>query len=391
LGAAAALTEVALALVVVAFALTAPPFDAPEDLALTLLVFALLELALALLEPVFAFEPPVFAFETPFFVFEPAVLPLDFAPADLPLLVLLTDLPFPLVEALAFAPALDLVPFLFLLETLPLVVLPTLLPLVVFPLPFAEAPLPLPLTLLLLFLETALLFLILPFLEPVLPFEVLPLFLEESDLFFPLVDLPFAPLDFRAPFELAPFPLTFLLLVPLPLVLTALPFLEEFRPLAEIPFLPFILEDARPLALALLFEPGLAATFLEPDLDFEPFVLLWTALGLEEPLVILLSLAFETNLELALEEASFIFVLALAYEEPRPLPVGRSLTPLAARLIDLSLLVAPAAFFRDPTFALSDPNTFATLARIPPLAGSCEPCGFCEGWGFGESCRSGKC
>jgi hypothetical protein len=60
--------------------------------------------------------------------------------------------------------------------------------------------------------------------------------------------------------------------------------------------------------------------------------------------------------------------------------VGRSLTPLAARLIDLSLLVPPAALFRiGLTFALSDPHNLAALARTPPLAGSGWPCGFMPG------------
>jgi hypothetical protein len=348
--AAAALAGAALALLVVAdLAWT----DLPFEIFLAFVDLALEPLAFALVDAAFTFEAPVLALERVALDFEGVTLPLDLVPVDLALLILLTDLALPLVEVLTFELALALVPALPFVVALPLAALfPTFLPLVVFALPFAEMPLP---------LAEA------PFFEPALLF---------GSLLWVALDLE---RDFALDFEAVL--LMRVLDFPIALELDT-PDLElVFRPLVETP-LPLALEDARPLALTLVLEPDLTATFFEPDLDFRPFMLLAKALGLEEPLVILPCLDFETNLELVLEAVSFIFVLALAYEEPRPLPLGRSLIPLAARLIDLSLLVAPAAFFRDPSFALSDPHTLATLARIPPLTGSCETCGFCEGWGF---------
>jgi hypothetical protein len=191
--------------------------------------------------------------------------------------------------------------------------------------------------------------LVLPFREPLAldltPALLLPVTLPLAFLLLTLVAM--APLSFPDLDTLAFEDFGFTTALPLdPLALEDLPLVETL--------LALVLDEARPLALAFVLEPDLAATFFEPGLAFEPPKLSDSCLALEVPFLaftsaVLLFPAFESTLELALEEARFTLVFALVCGEPPPPPPSGFVIPWAALLTELaspSLLVVAAAFVR---------------------------------------------
>jgi hypothetical protein len=210
--------------------------------------------------------------------------------------------------------------------------------------------------------------LVLPFREPLAldltPALLLPVTLPLAFLLLTLVAL--GPLSFPDLDTLAFEDFGFTTALPLdPLALEDLPLAEKL--------LALVLEEERPLALAFVLEPDLAATFFDPGLAFEPALILDSCLTLEVPflvltLAVLLFPAFESTLELALEEARFTLVFALVCGEPPPPPASGFVIPWAALLTELaspSLLVAAAFVRKGKKWGRLFLNISPILCRMP--------------------------